>query len=65
MKCMFNEEKRLMVLDIDPQEKEKIKDYFPVEYLKSSKVVKVRNCMDKYGNPTGETFIEIKGATKK
>lgn len=42
-------------------EVEKINDLFPPNYLKSSKVIKVKEMVDKFGESTGDKYLVIRG----
>ena len=61
MKTEFNMDKHSMYLVPEVAEQDNFKELFPEGYLENSKHFFVRDFVDKFGNPTGEKYLEMKG----
>lgn len=51
----------LRIVPENNEEKKKINTLFPNHYLKTSKVIKVKEFVDVFAKPTGDKYLQIKG----
>ena len=54
-----------MVIFPDESDREWFDDVYPDEFLKTSKTVRTKNFMDKFGCPEEKRYMVIRGRTKK
>ena len=66
MKTTINMAKRALLIETENDGEEKsLSELFPADYMKKSKYVKRKDFVDKFGVPTGKTYVELKGVNEE